>query len=68
MKESEGSKDVHEFALVAAGDFATTCESELGFVCSFGTVIALSNATTKTRLAATRVRREDPLLATLCIS
>jgi hypothetical protein len=68
MKESEGSKDVHEFALVAAGDFATTWETERGFVCSFRTVIALSNATTKTRLAATVAWREDPLLVTMTIS
>jgi translation initiation factor 2 alpha subunit (eIF-2alpha) len=59
MKESAGSKDVHEFAAVVAGDFTTTCETDLG-VCSFRTVIALSNATTKTKLAATVVRRGNP--------
>ncbi len=67
MKESEGSKDVHEFALVAAGDFVMTWETEHGFVCSFRTVIALSSATTKTRPAATVARRDGPLLVTLSI-
>ena len=59
MNGSEGSKDGHEFPVVA-DDCTTTRETEPGFVCSFRKVIALSITATNIRVVATIGGRGNP--------